>query len=69
MDKQFEEQLRNLRTQLSNAGYHSFQIDNIIRDIAGTNDLVALDSTMQAELLGELENHIRFAKKCRSSKK
>lgn len=68
MDAEPHVRLSHLRSQLLNAGYHGFQIDDMIYDAVGTRDVTHLDGSKIDQLIEALTEHCEFASKCRSSK-
>jgi hypothetical protein len=67
MDNHLYERIRELRKQLINTGYHGFQIDDMIRDIAGSPQIDRLNNGQAEELIEALNEQIQFAFKCRES--
>jgi len=57
--------IQELKKQLLDLGYHSFQIDSIDRDIHPKGDLAGLSAEQQQELIETLTEYVAFAHKCR----
>ncbi|WP_371372129.1 hypothetical protein [Sporomusa aerivorans] len=60
--------IQALIMKLSDLGYKSFQIREIINECIETQDLQFLTSAQEAELIDTLQNYVDFAIKCRSTK-
>lgn len=59
--------IESLRKALKEAGYYSFQVDEIIREIAGTQELTNLSDAQLDEVATALEERLEFAKRCLKS--
>lgn len=57
-----------LKKQLHSLGYHSFQIESIVRDIVATTDLSKITYEQSQEIIEQLTEYVQFAQKCRSGK-
>lgn len=60
-----EQQIRAYMKQLADMGYHSYQINDIIKDVIHTTRLEGLTPAQAADLLEALEDYIKFASKCK----
>ena len=67
--KQQLRQIQEYIDQLSNLGYHSFQINSIIKDTVQTTRIDFLSPEQSKELLTALEEYIQFAVKCKGKNK
>lgn len=61
-------EIQSLIGTLSELGYQSFQIRDIIDENLEIQDIDSLTPEQADELIDVLQNHIEFAIKCRSSK-
>lgn len=52
--------------ELKKLGYYSFQIDEILYESVGTNQLNNLNAHDRDMLVKQLEDYIKFARKCKS---
>lgn len=58
-------QLKAYIKQLSDLGYHDFQINSIIEDAVGTSNLRKLRIEQVNDVTETLAEHLKFALKCR----
>ena len=56
--------IQSLRKALKEVGYYSFQIDEIVREIAGTSDLSHINDAQLDEVAATLQQTLEFAKIC-----
>lgn len=62
------EQILQSIKQLSDLGYHDFQIDSILNDTVNTKRVDSLTPEQRKELFEVLEDYIKFALKCRTAR-
>jgi ABC-type transporter MlaC component len=63
------EETKRLLEQLEEMGYHPFQVQQIVQDAIGTNELKTVTPEQNRKLIEALEEYIQFAKKCRAPKR
>lgn len=62
-------QIKDSIKQLSDLGYHDFQINNIIKDAVSNTILDNLSKQETSELLIVLREYLRFAVRCHMGSK
>lgn len=65
-ERQFT-QIEQLKQELLNLGYHQFQIDSLVREIAHTSRVDKLSPEEIVRLTEALEDHLKFARKCHNN--
>lgn len=58
------DQLARYKKELSDLGYHSSQIDKIIKEAIGTVNFDHLSLEQSTRVLDILQEYVRFASKC-----
>lgn len=69
MVRNFRDEFNRLNEQLLTIGYHDYQINELIKGIIGNNSIDLLDAQLQEDLLNALEEQLKFAEKCRFTKR
>ncbi|WP_145093341.1 hypothetical protein [Sporomusa sp. KB1] len=62
------DKINELVIQLENLGYFSYQVQQMIREIAGTTKLETISQKDKQEIIENLEGYIQFAMKCHNTK-
>lgn len=58
------ERIASLEKQLSDLGYHSYQIDEIYREVVGTSVIAGLSHEQYQSITEAMQEYIAFASKC-----
>ncbi|MEM5768234.1 MAG: hypothetical protein AAGU23_07035 [Bacillota bacterium] len=56
--------IHELKNQLLDLGYHSFQVDSIVKEAAGRIN-ESIDAYQAACIIESLEDYLHFAHKCK----